>query len=316
MIEGVNQSGGTRSGTGWLPVIAGGLALGLAAWVLPASAVRAETNIIGTVSTYVTDHDDTLLDVARKFDLGFVELVAANPGVDPWLPGEGVTLVLPTAHILPDAPRRGLVVNLTEMRLYYYRRPGEEPETHPVGIGSEGMNTPVATTTIVRKQANPTWYVPASIRAEKPELPAVVPPGPNNPMGLYALYLGFSSGNFRIHGTNEPFAVGRRVTHGCMRLYPEDIEDMFHKVEPGTPVTFVDTAIKVAWQDGELYMEVHPSKAQADELEEEHRMTEEPAEGAVELATKVAGEDQGRLDIPTIQRVAVERRGYPVRITQ
>jgi len=313
MIEGVNQSGGTRSGTGWLPVIAGGLALGLAAWVLPASAVRAETNI---VSTYVTDHDDTLLDVARKFDLGFVELVAANPGVDPWLPGEGVTLVLPTAHILPDAPRRGLVVNLTEMRLYYYRRPGEEPETHPVGIGSEGMNTPVATTTIVRKQANPTWYVPASIRAEKPELPAVVPPGPNNPMGLYALYLGFSSGNFRIHGTNEPFAVGRRVTHGCMRLYPEDIEDMFHKVEPGTPVTFVDTAIKVAWQDGELYMEVHPSKAQADELEEEHRMTEEPAEGAVELATKVAGEDQGRLDIPTIQRVAVERRGYPVRITQ
>ena len=314
MVKGVSPSGGTWSRRAWGSAVVGGVAL--AAGFLPTPAVCADHNIIGAVSTYVVEHDDTLLDVARRFDVGFVALVAANPGVDPWLPGEGLTVLLPTAHILPDAPRRGLVINLTEMRLYYYRQPGMDPETHPVGIGSEGKDTPLGTTNIVRKQANPTWYVPASIRAEKPELPAVMPPGPDNPMGLYALYLGFTGGSFRIHGTNQPFAVGRRVTHGCMRLYPEDIEDLFRKVEPGTLATFVDQPVKVAWQDGELYMEVHPSKAQADQLEQEHHMSDEPAEGALELAIKAAGDAKDRLDIPTIERVSIERRGYPIRITQ
>lgn len=291
-----------------------GLALALAA-ALPAQS-SAAGDIIGEVSTYTTAHEDTLLDVARKFDLGFVELVAANPGVDPWLPGEGVTLLLPTAHILPDAPKKGIIVNLTEMRLYYYRQPGSPPETHPVGIGSEGNNTPVSSTTVTRKMANPVWYPPAAIRAEKPELPAMVPAGPDNPMGLFALYLGFPGGNWRIHGTNQPFAVGRRVTHGCMRLYPEDIEDMFHKVNPGTTVTIVDQPIKVGWDNGELYMEVHPSKAQADQLEEEHQMSEEVADGALALAIKAAGDAASRIDEPTVLRAAMERRGYPIRITQ
>ncbi len=314
MNKGVNQSGEVRVGKRWVSAILGGLALAMG--ILPTSNASADNNIIGAVSTYLVEHDDTLLDIARRFDLGFVELVAANPGVDPWLPGEGLTLLLPTAFILPNAPHRGLVINLTEMRLFYYRQSGVDPETHPVGIGSEGKDTPLGTTTVVRKQANPAWYVPASIRAEKPELPAVVPPGPDNPMGLFALYLGFPGGSFRIHGTNQPFAVGRRVTHGCMRLYPEDIEDLFHKVSPGTPVTFVDQPVKVAWLDGELYMEVHPSKAQADQLEAEHEMIEDPAQGAVEMATKAAGDEAGRLDIPTIERVSTERRGYPIRITQ
>lgn len=308
------RSGAARRWKGWMAAMMGGFAV--AAGGLPVADAHADSAIVGTVSTYVIEHDDTLLDVARRFDIGFVALVAANPGVDPWLPGEGLTVLLPTAHILPDAPHRGLVINLTEMRLYYYRQPGAEPETHPVGIGSEGKDTPLGSTTIVRKQANPTWYVPASIRAEKPELPAVMPPGPDNPMGLYALYLGFTGGSFRIHGTNQPFAVGRRVTHGCMRLYPEDIEDLFRKVDPGTPVTFVDQPVKVAWQDGELYMEVHPSKAQADQLEEEHQMMDEPAVGAVDLAIKAAGEARDRLDLPTIERISLERRGYPIRITQ
>jgi len=240
---------------GWTKVrgTLAGLAVA-AALALPAPAHATGNDIIGEVSTYTTEHEDTLLDVARKFDLGFVELVAANPGVDPWLPGEGVTLLLPTAHILPDAPKKGIVVNLTEMRLYYYRTAGQPPETHPVGIGSEGNNTPVSSTTVVRTQANPVWYPPAAIRAEKPELPAMVPAGPDNPMGMFALYLGFPGGNWRIHGTNQPFAVGRRVTHGCMRLYPEDIEDMFHKVSPGTSVTIVDQPVKVGWDNGELYI--------------------------------------------------------------
>ena len=284
--------------------------------VLPLASSRADGDIIGAVRTYTTVHEDTLLDVARRFDLGFVELVAANPGIDPWLPGEGVTLLLPSAHLLPDAPRKGLVVNLTEMRLYYYRQPGQSPETHPVGIGSEGNNTPVSSTTVLRKMANPVWYPPAAIRAEKPELPAMVPAGPDNPMGMFALYLGFPGGNWRIHGTNQPFAVGRRVTHGCMRLYPEDIEDLFHKVSPGTSVTIVDQPVKVGWANGELYIEVHPSKAQADQLEEEHQMSEEVAEGALATAIKAAGDAVSRLDEPTVLRAAVERRGYPIRITQ
>ncbi|MEI8393716.1 MAG: L,D-transpeptidase family protein [Rhodospirillaceae bacterium] len=295
-----------------LPAIAFALSI-----LLPTQASHAAgEDMIGSIGTYVTAHEDTLLDVARRFDLGFVELVAANPGVDPWIPGEGTTLLLPAAHILPDAPHTGIVVNLTEMRLYYYRQAGLPPETHPVGIGSEGNNTPIASTTVQRKMANPVWYPPAAIRAEKPELPAMVPAGPDNPMGMFALYLGFPGGNWRIHGTNQPFAVGRRVTHGCMRLYPEDIEDMFHKVSPGTRVTIVDQPIKIGWSNGELYIEVHPSKAQADQLEEEHAMTEEPAVGALELATKAAGEAISRLDEPTIMRAALERKGYPIRITQ
>ena len=283
---------------------------------LPGTASRADTTMIGTLKTYTTVHEDTLLDVARKYDLGFVELVAANPGLDPWMPGEGVTLLIPTAHLLPVSPKQGIVVNLTEMRMYYYRNPGQPPETHPVGIGSEGNNTPVRSTTITHKMANPVWYPPASIRKEKPELPAMVPAGPDNPMGLFALYLGFPGGNWRIHGTNEPFAVGRRVTHGCMRLYPEDIEDLFHKVSPGTEVTIIDEPVKTAWVDGELYLEVHPTKHQADELEDTHQMTVEVATEALPMAVKAAGDAVARLDEPTVLRAARERRGYPIRITQ
>ncbi|MEI6985704.1 MAG: L,D-transpeptidase family protein [Rhodospirillaceae bacterium] len=302
--------------TGRLWLILGGLAVVVAGVGLPLAAGRADDNLIGIISTYTTVHEDTLLDVARRFDFGFVELVAANPGVDPWLPGEGVTLLLPARHILPDAPRKGIVVNLTEMRLYYYRQSGMPPETHPVGIGSEGNNTPISTTTVLRKQANPVWYPPAAIRIEKPELGAMVPAGPDNPMGMFALYLGFRGGNWRIHGTNQPFAVGRRVTHGCLRLYPEDIEDMFYKVAPGTQVTIIDQPVKAGWADGELYIEVHPSKAQADQLEEDHLMSEEVAETAVAIAYKAAGEAGVRIDEPTLLRAARERRGYPIRITQ
>ncbi len=281
-----------------------------------ARANQGEPTIIGSLQTYTTVHEDTLLDVARRYDLGFVELVAANPGLDPWLPGEGVTLLIPTAHLLPDGIRQGIVVNLTEMRMYYYRHAGQPPETHPVGIGSEGNNTPVSTTHVTHKMANPVWVPPASIRKEKPELPAVVAAGPDNPMGLFALYLGFPGGNWRIHGTNEPYAVGRRVTHGCMRLYPEDIEDLFHKVDSGTSVTIIDQPVKVGWVNGELYLEVHPTKQQADELEETHHMTEVEATEALPLARKAAGDAISRLDEPTVLRAARERRGYPIRITQ
>ncbi len=190
--------------------VLGSVALALVGLGLPGTG-RAETTMIGTLQTYTTVHEDTLLDVARKYDLGFVELVAANPGIDPWLPGEGVTLLLPTAHLLPASPKQGIVVNLTEMRMYYYRTAGQLPETHPVGIGSEGNNTPIASTRITHKTANPVWYPPASIRREKPELPAMVPAGPDNPMGLFALYLGFPGGNWRIQSGPSRIARHRRL---------------------------------------------------------------------------------------------------------
>jgi len=286
---------------------------GLAAGTAPGTA-EAKDPIVGTMSTYTTVYEDTLLDVARNFDLGFVELVAANPGVDPWLPGAGVELILPTAHLYPEGPRKGVVINLTEMRLYYFTNPDGDPETHPIGIGQEGKVTPLGTTTIVRKVANPTWYPPPSIRAEKPGLPAVVAPGPDNPMGSHALYLGIPL--VRIHGTNQPFAVGRRVTHGCIRLYPEDIKRMYEIVPIGTQLTVVDQAIKLGWVQGELYLEVHPSKDQIDQLETEKVLVPEIADGLLEKAQAAAGTQAERLDLSAVLQAGLERRGYPIRITR
>lgn len=290
-----------------LPAIAAAVA-----WTAkPAAAVGP---MIGEMTSYVTVYEDTLLDIARHFDLGFVELVAANPEIDPWLPGAGKELILPTAHLLPDAPHRGVVINLTEMRLYYFPQPEAEPETHPIGIGQEGKLTPLGTTKIMRKVANPTWYPPPSIRAEKPELPAVVPPGPDNPMGAHAFYLGWPL--VRVHGTDKPFAVGRRVTHGCIRLYPEDIEHLYNIVPVGTALTVVDQPVKLGWVDGELYLEVHPSKNQVDQLEEEQKLVPELAEGLIGMASTAAGDQASRLDFGAILQASLERRGYPIRITR
>ncbi len=153
-----------------------------------ASGVPSYPEIIGDFRTYTTKHEDTFADLARHFRLGFTELVAANPGVDPWIPGEGTKIILPTWHIVPAAQRDGIVINLADQRLYYFRARGLI-ETAPLGIGDDGWHTPTGTTRIVRKKANPAWYVPKSIRAENPELPAVVPAGPKNPLGAHAIYL-------------------------------------------------------------------------------------------------------------------------------
>ena len=281
----------------------------------PALAAPRDGDVIGEMAGYVTGEDDSLPEIARRFDIGFVELVAANPGLRPWAPGGGRELVLPTAHILPKAPRRGLVINLDEMRLYYYLGPGEGPQSYPLGVGSEGHLTPLGTSRVVSKAEQPTWYPPPSIRAEKPELPAMVPPGPDNPMGAYALYLGWPG--IRIHGTNKPFGVGRRVSHGCIRLYPEDIETLYSQVPVGTPVTVVKQGVKVGWSGGELYLEVHPSLAQADQLEDHAGMDPEPAPDALSLVRAALGPgDDVRLDEDAVLRAVEERRGYPVRVTR
>lgn len=281
---------------------------------LPAVPSRAADDLVGRMGTYRTVYEDTLVALARRFGLGYVELVAANPGVDPWLPGAGTEIVLPTAHLLPDAPRRGVVINLTEMRLYHFDGSGRVQATYPIGIGRDNRMTPLGRTRIARKVADPTWYPPAWLRAERPGLPAAVPPGENNPLGRFALYLGWP--RYLVHGTHRPYGVGRRVSAGCIRLYPEHIERLYAAVPVGTPVTVVDQPVKFGWIDGELYVEVHPSKAQADELEAEGRFTPELPPQLVRKATAAAGPQAERLDVPATLRAGRERRGYPVRITR
>ncbi len=278
-----------------------------------AQAAEARDDIIGGVRVHHAVWEDTLMDIARANNLGYVELVAANPRIDPWIPGVGTEVVLPTAHVLPDGPREGIVLNLPEMRLYYYM-PDGRVVTHPVGIGQEGWETPSGTTTIVRKKADPAWYPPASIRAENPELPGMVPPGPENPLGTHALYLGWPA--YLVHGTNKPDGVGRRVSHGCIRMYPEDIAQMYRIVPPGTKFRAVNQPVKAGWRDGELYLEVHPTLRQVDQVEIDGTMPYEPLPDLNGVVRKAAGEQIDRVDWSVVQTIARERKGLPVRITR
>ncbi|MDD5586662.1 MAG: L,D-transpeptidase family protein [Alphaproteobacteria bacterium] len=224
-------------------------------------AIEEGEDVVGEQMHYAVEANDTLYDVARRFDLGIVELLAANPDVDPWIPGEGAELVLPTRHVLPPAAREGIVINLAELRLYYFPDP-DAVMTFPIGIGSEGWQTPEGQTSVVRKRKDPAWIPPPSIRREEPGLPAFFPPGPDNPMGSYALDLGWEG--YRIHGTNKPYGIGSRSSHGCIRLYPEDIEPLFAQVRTGEPVTVIDARYKLGWSKGELWLEVTPTQQQAD----------------------------------------------------
>lgn len=277
-----------------------------------AAVPESGEDVIGEVSVYATREEDTLLDIARDFDIGFVEIRAANPGVDPWLPEIGARLVIPGMHILPPAPRRGIVINLAEMRLYFFA-PGHPPRTYPVGIGREAFETPVGATGVVRKAAWPAWYPTRSAREEDPDLPAYVPPGPDNPMGTHAVYLGWPT--YAIHGTNKPDSIGRRGSHGCIRLYPEDAEELFHLIEPGTPVRIVDQPVKTGWRAGELWLEVHPAQADADELESHGRLSAPPPSGVEEQVMSAAGAEAGRVDWYLVAMAALDRRGVPVRVT-
>lgn len=219
----------------------------------------AESAVVGAVLAYrINNKNTSLIEIARKYDLGYNEIVDANPGLDPFVPGAGNTAILPLSWILPDVKiADGIVINLSELRLYYFFRNGHKTHvlTFPIGIGDEGTDTPVGSFRVKEKIVNPAWHVPASIRKEKPELPAVVPPGPDNPLGSYAMRLTVPS--ILMHGTNRPFAIGRKASHGCIRLYPEDIPRLFGMVSVGTPVTIVRQPVKVGARVGKVYIEVH-----------------------------------------------------------
>jgi L,D-transpeptidase ErfK/SrfK len=270
-------------------------------------------DILGEMREYYTWTSDTLLDIARGEDLGLINLMSANPGVDAWLPGKGTKIVLPTAHILPDAPRRGVVINIAELRLYLYADTGSV-WSFSIGVGRDGFSTPLGQTKVVRKKENPTWYPTAAKRAEDPEVPAVVQPGPDNPMGEHALYLGWPT--YAVHGTNQPWAVGRRVTRGCIRLYPEDVAWVFQQVPVGTPVTVVDQPVKLGRTNGELFIEVHPSLKQVDQIEEKGRADPDPLTDQTDTILAFAGDAIPRLDWEVINQALAERRGYPIQITK
>lgn len=296
--------------------LVGGL-LGLAAvGVAPARAAlptdAAEDEIVGKVTYYLTDGERTLLDVARERNLGMLELSAANPGVDGWVPGKERLITLPTAHILPDAPREGIIINLAELRLYYLP-PSQPVQTFTIGVGREGFDTPRGQTTIVRKKEKPTWYPTESKRRDDPTIPSVVPPGPDNPLGEYAMYLGWPT--YLVHGTNKPYGVGRRVSRGCIRMYPEGVATLFPQVRIGTRVTVVDQPIKVGWHEGELYLEAHPDLEQLDELENTYGFALKPAPDMSQMILAKAGSEAGRIDWSVVETELVARRGFPIRIT-
>jgi len=230
-------------------------------WQGSAGAVEefyvGDGNVIGTMKRYVVQENDSLIEIARKFNLGYNEIADANVNMDPFIPELGATVKVPTSWVLPDYPReRGIIINLAELRLYYY--PYQDAKflfTFPIGIGDEGSETPLGTFTIIQKRVNPIWYVPKSIQDERPDMPAQVPAGPDNPLGTHALRL--SIGSYLIHGTNKPWGVGRRVSHGCIRLYPEDIPELYRLVPKGTKVIILRQPVKIGLKGGRIYLEVH-----------------------------------------------------------
>jgi L,D-transpeptidase ErfK/SrfK len=232
---------------------------------LPAGTERFELEpgqtVVGEVQVVTAGKDDTLTDIARRFNVGYEEILRANPKVDPWLPGAGHEIVVPTQFILPNAPFSGLVINIAAMRIYYFPpvKHGERVVvlTHPIGIGKVGWRTPEGVTRIVRRQKDPTWRVPVSVLKEHhdngEDLDPVIGPGPDNPLGKYAFYLQWPS--YLVHGTNKPAGVGLRSSHGCIRLYPEDIEQFFNLVPVGTEVRVVNQPFLFGWGNGKLYLQ-------------------------------------------------------------
>ena len=289
----------------------------MAIFLLPSGVAKAGYALpyVGEMVEYDAKYEDTFIHLARDYNLGFTELRAANPYVDPWLPGRGTDLIIPTRHLLPEGPRTGIVINLADMRLYAYINGDEAPYHTPLGIGREGLKTPEGTTKIVRKKEGPTWTPTARMRKEDPELESHYPPGPDNPLGTHALYLGWPT--YAIHGTNRPFGIGRRISSGCIRLYPEKITELYDLIPVGTKVTVVNQPIKVAWIDDELFLEANPSLEQSVAMEEMGEVPEEKlSNDEMKLIIKTAGQWQDRLRWPAIRKALKKRNGYPVSIAR
>ena len=257
----------------------------------------AGIDVIGAVATISARYEDTLVDVARRHGLGFEDIVRANPDVNIWVPGEGTEVVLPNRFVLPAGERRGIILNLAEYRMYYFPepKPGQPAYvlTYPISIGRMDWETPLGKTTVISKMRNPSWYVPKSVLAEHKAdgrpLPRIVPPGPDNPLGLYAMRLGLPG--YLIHGTNRPAGVGMRVTHGCIRMFPEDIEYLFAQVAVKAPVRIINEPVKIGWDGEQLVMEAHPVLETAPMVDAQEVDAQEPdAQESVEVDADEEGE--------------------------
>lgn len=270
-------------------------------------------DIVGELMTVrVADYKDTINTYAEAYGLGFRQIVAANPGVNPWVPGEGRELVLPLQFILPPGERTGIVINLAEFRLYHFQPDGRTVDTYPIGIGREGWETPLVSAKVTGVIKDPTWVPTASIRADWAangrRLPAVVPPGPDNPMGKWAVQL--SARSYYIHGTNKELGIGMRVSAGCIRMYNPDVEQFAKRVGKGTPIRIINTPVKVGWIGGQMYVEVH----EALEEQRTHHVPEAAVADAIHLANRLA---RAPVDVDWIdaKAAAVDQSGIPLRVS-
>lgn len=223
----------------------------------PVPSWPVTSDLVGQLSFMTTHYEDTFAAIGTQQSLGYLALVKANPGVDPWLPGEGTQITLPRLHILPDAKRQGIVINLAEYRLYYFN--DGKVKVYPVGVGTDENPSPLTDATVTMRLESPAWYPPDSVRAQYSAtgdyLPRVIPPGPDNPLGPFALLL--SADGYLIHGTNKDFGVGTQVSHGCFRMYNDDITRFVHMVDKGTHVQIVNQPVKIGMKGREVWLEVH-----------------------------------------------------------
>jgi L,D-transpeptidase ErfK/SrfK len=279
------------------------------------------TGVVGELQVTYARYEDTIPDIARRFNLGFDEVARANPGVDPWLPGEGTRIVLPTQFVLPDAPPEGVVINVAALRFFYFPKPDKDGQrvviTYPIGIGKVGWATPIGKTKIVSKRKDPYWTPPASVRrehaAEGDPLPARVPPGPDNPLGNRAMNLGWPS--YLIHGTNKPAGVGLRASHGCIRMYPEDVVTVFDMIPVGTKVNVVNQPLVHRWQDGSFYVQSYPPHEETlDESKNaEHALYNDAIADKIFQRVKQNG---GAIDWDVTKQVVTDARGIAVPVSR
>jgi L,D-transpeptidase ErfK/SrfK len=281
----------------------------------------AHEDIVGVVQVTTVGAEDTLPDIARRFNVGYEEMLRSNPGVDPWLPGAGREVVVPTRFVLPDAPREGVVINVAAMRLYYFpKREKGQPQvvvTHPIGIGKVGWQTPEGTTKVVMRVKDPVWIPPVSVRkehlADGDVLPPKVPAGPDNPLGVHMFRLGWPS--YLIHGTNKPYGVGMRSSHGCVRLYPEDIAILFDTVPIGTQVRVVNQPYLLGWQGDTLYVQAYGA------LEDDKRAWQHGPQSLLRKAGKsplwqrIRAHD-AEIDWELARQLSEAPRGVPVAVTR
>ncbi len=315
--------------------------------LLAAASARAEVyelppegyDVVGALSGVTARYEDTLVDIARRHGLGYQDIVRANPDVNVWLPGAGTEIVLPTRFVLPPGPREGLVLNLAEYRMYYYpdAKDGEPAYvyTYPMSIGRMDWETPLGRTKITAMATNPAWYPPQSVReehaADGDPLPRIVPPGPENPLGTRAMRLGIPG--YLIHGTNKPAGVGMRVSHGCVRMFPEDIEFLFRHISVDTPVRIINAPVKIGWDGEVLVAEIHPlletpqplveqSLQHVEEMDADIEVPEvatpskEPLTQVTEQFITATSERAGQLDWDLVERLVERSNGIPEPVGQ